>query len=140
VERVQHHPELTRLFVADLCDNKVTFIGVKFIVSSSIIVDATRIPNVGEKWYKAQDLDEHYYEHYIKNRYINEANRIFPFRFLEDKYAPMMKIIMKYFTCKSRFSRLYTYHIRLLMHFTRVRMLNIRYFLFRNIEKMAYIV
>ena len=47
---------------------------------------------------------------------------------------------MKYFTCKGRFSRLYTYHIRLLMHFTRVKMLNILYFLFRNIEKMAYIV
>lgn len=52
----------------------------------------------------------------------------------------MMKIIMKYFTCEGIFSRLHTYHIRLLMHFTRVRMLKIPYFLFRNIEKMAYIV
>jgi len=85
-------------------------------------------------------LDGHYYEPYIKSRYKNERKRTFPFRFLEDKYAPMMRVIMKYFTCEGRFSRLYTYHFRLLMHFTRVKMLNIAYFLFRNIEKMAYIV
>lgn len=140
VERVQHHPGLTRLFVAHLQDNKETLAGVTFTVSPSIIADATMIPNVGEKWYKARYLDEHYYEPYIKPKYRNEAKRLFPFRFLEDKYAPMMKIIMKYFTCEGRFSRLYTYHIRLLMHFTRVRMLNLPYFLFRNIEKMAHFV
>lgn len=52
----------------------------------------------------------------------------------------MMKIIMKYFSCEGRFSRLYSYHIRHLMHFTRVKLLNIHYYLFRSIDKMAYIV
>jgi len=69
--RVQNHLDLTRLFAANLQDNKVTLAGVTFTVSPSIIADATRIPNVGEKWYKAQDLDEHYYEPYIKPRYTN---------------------------------------------------------------------
>ena len=118
----------------------MTLARVTFTVSPSIIADATRIPNVGEKWYKAHDLDEHYYEPYINPRYRSEVKRLFPFRFLEDKYVPMMKIIMKYFTCEGRFSRLYTYHIRLVMHFTRVRMSNLPYFLFRDIEKMAHFV
>ena len=52
----------------------------------------------------------------------------------------MIKIIMKYFTCEGRFSRLYTYHVWLLIHFTRVKMLNIPYFLFRSIDKMSYLV
>ena len=47
-----------------------------------------------------------------------------------------MKLIMKYFSCEGRFSHLYSYHIRLLMHFTRVRMMNIPYFICRNIERM----
>ncbi len=51
-----------------------------------------------------------------------------------------MKIIMKYFTGEGKFSRLYTYHIRLLMHFSRVGMLNLPYFLFRNVDKMAHFV
>ena len=118
----------------------MTLARVTFTVSPSIIADAAKIPNVGEKWYKAHDLDEHYYEPYIKPRYRNEAKRLFPFKFLKDKYAPMMKIIMKYFTCEGRFSRLYTYHIRILMHFTRVRMMNIPYFMCQNIEKMTTLV
>ena len=52
----------------------------------------------------------------------------------------MMKIIMKYFTCEGSFTRLYSYRICLLMHFTRVRMLQIPYYLFRSIDEMAYIV
>ena len=68
VERVQHHPELTKIFVAHIQDNKVTLAGETFIVSPSIIADASRILNVGEMWYKAQDQDEHYYEPYITPR------------------------------------------------------------------------
>jgi len=71
VERVQYHPELTRLFAAHLHDKKVTLARVTFTISSSIIVDATRIPNVVEKWFKNRDLDEYYYEPYIKPKYKN---------------------------------------------------------------------
>jgi len=53
VERIQHHPKLTRLFVANIHDNKVTLAGMTFTVSPSIIADTTKIQNVGEKWYKA---------------------------------------------------------------------------------------
>jgi len=49
VERVQYHPELTRLFAACLHDNRLTLARVAFTISSSIIADATRITNVGEK-------------------------------------------------------------------------------------------
>jgi len=140
VERVQFHHELARLFVAHLQNNEVTLARVTFTVSPSIFSDATRIPNVGEKWYKAQDLDEHYYEPYIKPQHRSQVKRLFPFKFLENRYVPLMRIIIKYFTCEGRFSRLYNYHIRLLMHFTRVKMLNLPYFLFRNIDKMAYLV
>lgn len=137
VERVQYHPNLTRHSVTCLRDNKVTIAGVTFIVSPSIISNATGIPNVGEKWYKAQDLDEHYYEPYIKTQFRNDVKGLFAFRFLKDKYVPMMKIILKYFTSEGIFSKLYTYHIRLLMHFTRVWMLNLMYLFFKNIEMMA---
>ena len=50
-----------------------------------------------------------------------------------------MKIIMKYFTCEGKFSRLYSYHIQLLMHFTGFRMLNLPYYLYHDINKMSYI-
>ena len=66
-------------------------------------------------------------------------SRVFPFKFLEDRYGPLMKLIIKYFTCEGRLSRIYAYHIRLLMHFTRVRMMSIPYFICKNIERMIVI-
>ena len=138
VQRVQRHLILTRFFHSNFKDNPVTLSGVTFTISLTIIVADTAIPNVGERWFKAQTLDHHYYEPYSKPQYRNERNRFFPFSHLLDTYSPMMKIIMKYFTCEGRYSKLYTYHIRFLMHFKRVRMINIPYYLLRSIEKMAH--
>lgn len=140
VQRVQSHPVLTRVFISKLQDNQVTLADVTFTISSAIIVAATGIHNVGERWFKAQNLNHQYYEPYLKPQSRNQRKRFFPFNHLLDTYAPMMKINMKYFTCEGRFSRLCTYHIKLFMHFTRVRILDIPYYLFRSIEKMAYTV
>lgn len=51
-----------------------------------------------------------------------------------------MKQIIKYFTCEGRYSRVYSYHIMLLMHFTKVKLLNLPYYLFWSIDKMAFVV
>ncbi len=125
VESVKSHHELARLFVTHLVKNEVNIVGVTFTLSPNIISEATGIPNVGEKWNKGQYIDREYYEPYIKAKYHNKLKRVFPFKFLEDRFPPLMKIIIKYFTCEGWFSRLYAYHIRLLMHFNRVRMMNI---------------
>ena len=104
------------------------------------ISEATGIPNIGEEWNKRQQLDRAYYEPYIRPGYMRQLNRVFPFRFLKESYVLLMKLIIRYFGCEGRFSRLYAYHIRMLMHFTRVRMMRIPYFMCRNIEWMTTLV
>lgn len=84
------------------------------------------------------DLDARLYEPYLKALYRGNNKKIFPFGQLLNRFSPMMKIIVKYFTCEVRFSSLYNYHIRLLMHFTKVKLLNIPYYLYMSIDKMAY--
>ena len=111
IEKVQHHAMLTIILIYILHDNQVTLVGVTFTRSTSIISAATGIPNVGKKWFKHIELEEHYYEPLMKTRFKNEKKRFFPFLYLLEIYASMMKIIMKSFSCESRFSRLYTYHI-----------------------------
>jgi len=130
---------LSRLFIIKIQDNQVTLAGITFTFSAAIILATTRILEVGEKWFKKGEIEAHFYEPFIKPRYKSEIKGYFPFSYLLDRYAPMMRIIMKYFSCEGRFSRVYSYHIRLLMHFTRVKMLNIPYYIFRSVEKMAYI-
>lgn len=72
--------------------------------------------------------------------YLRQLNRVFPFWFLKEYYAPLMRLIIRYFSCEGQFSCLYAYHIRLLMHFTRVRLMDIPYFMCQNIERMTTLV
>ena len=85
-------------------------------------------------------MDRAYYEPYIKPGYLRQLNRVFQFNFLKESYVPLMKLIIRYISCEGRFSRLYAYHIWLLMHFTRVWMMNIPYFMCHNIERMIVLV
>lgn len=140
VERVKYHHELARLFVLHLHNDQVNLVGVTFILTPKSIAEATGIPNVGEKWNKRQLVDREHYEPYIKAGFQRKISRVFPFRYLQDTYAPFMKLIIKYFSCEGRFSHLYAYQIRLLIYFTRVRMINLPYFICRNIEKMTTLV
>jgi len=96
VERVKFQHELARLFVRHLDNNEVNLSRVTFTLSPTVISEATGIPNVGEKWNKSQYIDREYYDPYIKAKYHNKLSRVFPFKFLEDRFAPLMKIIIKY--------------------------------------------
>ena len=125
---MQSHPKLTRLFVLNLHNKKVNILGLDFELSSDSIANATCILDVGEKRFKRENLDMSYFEPFIKPRYKEGYKTIFPFSQLLDMYAPLMRVIMKYFTCEGRYSRLYSYHIRLLMHFTRVKMPHFPYY------------
>ena len=88
VQRVQHHHVLTRVFISNLQDNQVTLAGVTFTISTVIIVAATGIPNLRDKWFKAKYLDDQHYELFLKARYKNEGNRVFPFNYLLDRILP----------------------------------------------------
>jgi len=113
---------------------------VTFTLTPEIIAEAKSILNVFGQWNKGQLVDRDHYEPYVKASFQMHIGGFFPFRYLQDTYAPLMKLIIKYYSCEGRFSRLYTYHVRLLMHFTRVRMMNIPYSICRNIDKMTTLV
>ena len=137
ISRIQHHKELARLFVLHLRDGHVNLAGVDFTLTPEVIAQATGIPNVGEVWNKRKVLDSVHFEPFVIPTLMRHLTGVFPFRFLRSEYAPMMRLIMLYFTCEGRFSQVYSYHIRLLMHFTQVRMMNIPVFFYQNIERMV---
>ena len=131
---------MARLFVLHLLGDHSILAGVTFTLTPETVSLATGIPNVGEPWHKKKKIDRQHYEPYIKTGFLRQLKRVFPFRYLKDEYAPLMKLIMKYFSCEGQFSHLYAYHIRLLMHLTRVWMMNIPYLFCRNIERITTLV
>ena len=78
-----------------------------------------------------------HYHPFLKPSCQAKCKAIFPCSHLLDKYALLMKIVMKYFTYEDKFSIIYSYHIRLLIYFTRAKLLNMPYFLCKSIEKMS---
>ena len=104
VASIQFHHELTHLFVLHLLDGQATLAGVTFTLTLESISLETSIPNIGEQWNMKQQIDRHHYEPYIKPGFLRQLKRFFPFRYLKDSYAPLMKLIMKYFSCEGRFS------------------------------------
>ena len=123
------HVPLTTLFAIKFSIYKATKAGIEFTLSAKAITSATWIPNEGEFWFNGMELDLENYPMFSKPHYRDESEHVFPFRNLLDNYAPLMKLIMKYFTCEGIFSRLYQYHVRLLMHFTATRSLNLSNYL-----------
>ena len=140
IAQIQHHQVLAQFFVLHLHNGQVTLAGVNFTLTPETISQATGIPNVGEEWNKRQQVEKVHYEPYIRPSYLKQLGRVFPFRFFKESYEPLMRLIIRYFSCEGHFSHLYAYHIILLMHFTRVRLKNIPYFMCRNIERMTTLV
>ena len=140
VARVQYHHELARLFVLHLHNGQVTLAGVTFTLTPESISLATSIPNFREQWNKKAANWQGTLWAIHQAWFLRQLSRFFPFQYLKNSYAPLMKLIIKYFSYEGLFSHLYSYHIRLLMHFTRVRMMNLPYFMCRNIEKMTTLV
>lgn len=68
VERIQHHPMLTTLFITNLHDIQVTLASFTFIISPTIIEDASGIPNMGGKWFNQGELDHFYPDPNLKPR------------------------------------------------------------------------
>jgi len=127
VKQVKSHPKLTSLLILNLHNKHSDLAGVKFKISAGAISEAIGIPSVGEKWFKNGKLDKDFFEPLVKRRYKGGSNTFFPFSHVKHRYAPLMLAIMKYFTCEGIYSRVYTYHLRLLMNFTGVKELDLPY-------------
>jgi len=112
-------------------------IGVEFTFSVASISLAIRRQDHGEYWFKGMSLDLVHYRSFLKTPYKETHTHIIPFRYLLEKYAPLMNFFMIFFTCEGRFSRLYAYHIYLLVHFTAQKPFSMCNYLYRSLAKMS---
>jgi hypothetical protein len=60
-----------------------------------------------------------------------------PLSYLEPKWQTLLKEILVYITCEGRYNRVLYYHFKLLNHFTGREPLNIPYFFYKTLIKMA---
>jgi hypothetical protein len=112
--------------------------GITFQVTKETLSAATEIPPHGERWSKGMPLDVLCYEEFIKPDCLNGKVEVgIPSRYLQEPFRKLLRAIRKYFTCEGRFDRIHPHHIRLLMHFTGRRPLNLPFFLHQSLQEMA---
>jgi hypothetical protein len=115
-----------------------TIAGITFRVTEETLSIVTKIPPRGEKWFKGMPLDILCYEDFIKPNYLNgKIGAGIPSQYLWEPFQKLLKVIGRYFTCEIRFYRVYPYHVRMLIHFTRKKPLNLPLFLHRSLERMV---
>ena len=111
VQEVKNFSPLTHLCALRFQSKDFQIADLDFNFSSRSVSKATKIPYHGEKWFKQTHLDLDDYKPFIKPEHRDTCTAIFPFSYLLASYAPLMKVIMKYFTCEGRFTRVYAYHV-----------------------------
>ena len=137
VSEAGFYEQLTDWVATHLKGETIIISSIDFSFSMASITLATGLPDNGEYWFKEMSLDLENYNPFLKTLYRDTHTHFMPFRYLLEKYAPLMKTIMRFFTYEGRFSRLYAYHIRLFMHFTSQNPLNMCNYISRSISKIS---
>jgi len=110
---------------------------MKFLVFKDTIDTTTKIPAHGEQWFKGMQLYLACYHEFLKPRFRDTYfGATIPREILLENHSSLLRVIQRFFTCERRFTRVYQYHIRLLMHFTDRKPLNLPYYLYKILGKM----
>jgi hypothetical protein len=132
------HMEVAKQFSMNFDGVKTRVGSLEFQVTEQTIATTTEMPLQGERWFKGMALDSSYCNDYFKPEYQNEnLSKGVPRNHMLEHHDKLLRVIQRYFTCEGHFNMVYLYHIRLLMHFTGKKYLNIPYYLCRSLGKMV---
>ena len=132
------HPEVASKFALHFYGIKTKVGNLEFEVSEATIEASIEIPNTGERWFKSMILNATFSKDFLKPDYHKDnLSKGVPRSHLVEGFDKMLKIIQRYFTCEGRFNMIYQYHIRILLHFTGKDLMNIPFYLFKSMGKMA---
>jgi len=98
VSEAGFYEQLTDWVATHLKGETIIISSIDFSFSMASITLATGLPDNGEYWFKEMSLDLENYNPFLKTLYRDTHTHFMPFRYLLEKYAPLMKTIMRFFT------------------------------------------
>ena len=109
--------EVTRKFAKSFDGHKAQIGNLSLSSSEDFIAQVTGLPQIGEKWFKKQHMDEKAWTLYInKSRKAHNWIHGVARRWIKSPWDELAYLIQKYVTCEGRFSLVFLYHIRILQH------------------------
>ena len=132
------HAEVTKAFALNFTGLNSKVAMLEFPVSPEVISTVKEIPRGGQEWFKNFKFDMGPCKEFLKAPYVDEdLTKAVPRSYLKENYAMLLTCIQKYLTCEGRYNKVYSYHFKLLLHFTGKSSIDIPFYLFRSISKMC---
>jgi len=107
-------------------------------VSPEVISTVTEIPRGQETWFKNFKFDMTPCKEFLKPEYSDsDLNKSVPRNYVKDLYTNLLTCIQRYLTCEGRYNKVYSYHFKLLLHFTGKTSIDLPFYLFLSLSKMC---
>jgi len=107
-------------------------------ISPEVISVVTKIPRGQERLFKNFKFEMEPYQELLKPEFIGfDLTKSVPRSYLKDSYANLLTCIQRYFTCEGGYHKVYSYHFKLLLHFTGNISLDLPFYLFHSLGKMS---
>jgi hypothetical protein len=108
------------------------------LVTEQTIAKACRLVVGGERWWKKEHVVTEFVNQFLlPDKQNPNWKRGVPHSWIRPEWHTALIIIHRYITCEGRFSLVYIYHIRILMHLNGDYPLNLPYFLLKSLTKMS---
>jgi len=131
--------EVTKQFSFTFNGEKALIGNFSFRVSEDTIAQAIGISPEGEKYFKTKQFKEKSWTQFMSRSRVSSVNwkKGVPRSWLMHPWDEMVYILQKFITCEGRYSIVYLYHIKLLLHLKKQCVISIPYFLLQILTKMS---
>jgi len=133
-----YHPQIVNAFVLSFDGFEATVAELKVRVSEDILSQVFDLPLNGERWFKNHKVDEDSLLQFLKPEAPKPDWSVgIPIKHLDQKWGAAVIAIRQYITCEGRYKHLYRFHLRFLLHLTGQRLMNLPFFLIKDLTKIS---
>jgi hypothetical protein len=133
-----HHYATTREFAESFNGQwaRITNLAMQFTEES--IVVACNLPTDGERWFKNKLITGGDVNQFLnpEHRDPNWAKGI-PRDWIVDEWMEALLMLKRFITCEGRYSIVFLFHLRFLLHLAGIKRMNLPYYFLRDLNKMA---
>jgi len=131
------HVEVTKDFSFNFTSLNSRVGVLEIPISLEVTSIVTKIPRGQEIWFKNLKFEMAPCQEFFKQEFIgSDLTKSVLRSYVKNSYANLLTCIQKYFTCDGRYHKVYSYHFKLLLHFTRKISLDLPFYMFHSLGKM----
>jgi hypothetical protein len=99
---------------------------------------ATKLPRIGDRWFKHHRLPRQSYNQVFKQEYQNVSGaKGYSKGWIKDELINPLIIITRLITCEGKYSTFKAFHFLLLAHFQFGKPMNFPFYFLKSLEKMS---